>query len=144
MGASGSPRRTASQSSVVRSSSQEGSHPVGVYTFPPRHTLNVGMRSVGGSPHELAIPEEPAVGASVAAFEEFFRAERDRLSRYRRAAGATDLRIPAPRRPRRAPISQESRRAVSVSATSSASGGAATWSRSTGPTTPIAPTGCPP
>jgi hypothetical protein len=46
MGASGSPRRTASQSSVVRSSSQEGSHPVGVYTFPPRHTLNTGMGTV--------------------------------------------------------------------------------------------------
>jgi hypothetical protein len=47
LGASGSPRRTASQSSVVgRSSSQEGSRPVGVYTFPPRHTLNTGMETV--------------------------------------------------------------------------------------------------
>jgi RNA polymerase sigma-70 factor, ECF subfamily len=37
------------------------------------------MERVGSSPHELAIPEEPAVGASVAAFEEFFRAEQRRL-----------------------------------------------------------------
>jgi RNA polymerase sigma-70 factor, ECF subfamily len=37
------------------------------------------MESVGSSPHELAIPEEPPVGASVAAFEEFFRAEQRRL-----------------------------------------------------------------
>jgi hypothetical protein len=37
------------------------------------------MESVGSTPHELAIPEEPAAGASVAAFEEFFRAEQRRL-----------------------------------------------------------------
>ena len=37
------------------------------------------MESVGRSPHELAIPEDPAVGASVAAFEEFFRGEQRRL-----------------------------------------------------------------
>ena len=49
------------------------------YTFPLRHTLNTGMESVGSSPHELAVPEEPAVAASVAAFEEFFRAEQRRL-----------------------------------------------------------------
>ena len=49
------------------------------YTFPLHHSLNTGMESVGRSPHELAIPKEPAVGASVAAFEEFFRAEQRRL-----------------------------------------------------------------
>jgi RNA polymerase sigma-70 factor (ECF subfamily) len=37
------------------------------------------MERVGSSPHELAIPEEPAVDASVSAFEEFFRAEQPRL-----------------------------------------------------------------
>jgi RNA polymerase sigma-70 factor (ECF subfamily) len=37
------------------------------------------MESMGRSPHELTIPEEPAVGASVAAFEEFFRGEQRRL-----------------------------------------------------------------
>lgn len=39
----------------------------------------MSMESVGTSPHELALPEEPGVGASVAAFEEFFRAEQRRL-----------------------------------------------------------------
>jgi RNA polymerase sigma-70 factor (ECF subfamily) len=37
------------------------------------------MESVGSSPHELALPVEPRVGASVAAFEEFFSAEQRRL-----------------------------------------------------------------
>jgi RNA polymerase sigma-70 factor, ECF subfamily len=55
--------------------------PVVVYTFPPRQPLNVGMESVGSSPHELAEPEESAEGTSVAAFEEFFRAEQRRLHR---------------------------------------------------------------
>lgn len=40
--------------------SLEDSDPVVVYTFPPRHTLDVGMESVGSSRHDLAIPEEPA------------------------------------------------------------------------------------
>jgi RNA polymerase sigma-70 factor, ECF subfamily len=79
-GRTGSPpaRRSAPPWRRVNSS-LGGSDSVVVYTFPPRHTLNVGMERVGSSPHELAIPEEPAVGASVAAFEEFFRAEQRRL-----------------------------------------------------------------
>ena len=60
-------------------SSLEGSDSVVVYTFSPRHTLNTGMESMGSSPHELAVPEEPVLGASVAAFEEFFLAEQRRL-----------------------------------------------------------------
>jgi hypothetical protein len=55
----------------------------------------------------------------------------------------TGRRTALPRRPRRAPISHESRRAVSVSAKTAASGGRGRRSRSTGPTRPIAPTGCP-
>ena len=52
---------------------------VGVYTVPLRHALNTGMERLGSSPHELAMPEEPVVGPSVAAFEDFFRAEQRRL-----------------------------------------------------------------
>ena len=37
------------------------------------------MESVGSPPRELTIREEPAAGGSVAAFEEFFRAEQRRL-----------------------------------------------------------------
>jgi len=61
------------------SSSLEGSHPVGAYTFPSRHTLNTSMESVENSPHELAVLDELAVGASVAAFDEFFGSEQRRL-----------------------------------------------------------------
>ena len=38
-------------------SSPEGSDSAVVYTFAPRHTLNMDMESVGSSPHELAIVE---------------------------------------------------------------------------------------
>jgi hypothetical protein len=46
-GRTGSPRRTASRSRWIPVNSLEDSDPVVVYTSPPRHTLNVGMESVG-------------------------------------------------------------------------------------------------
>jgi RNA polymerase sigma-70 factor (ECF subfamily) len=52
-----------------------------VYTFPPRHSLKVGMGSVRNSPGGLSIREDLAVGDSAASFEEFFRAEQLRLHR---------------------------------------------------------------
>jgi RNA polymerase sigma-70 factor (ECF subfamily) len=52
-----------------------------VYTFPPRHSLNLRMASVRNSPAQLGIREELAVGGSAASFEEFFRAEQLRLHR---------------------------------------------------------------
>ncbi len=49
------------------------------YTFRLRRSLNLGMASVGNSRGELGIRGDLAVGASVASFEEFFRAEQLRL-----------------------------------------------------------------
>jgi RNA polymerase sigma-70 factor (ECF subfamily) len=52
-----------------------------VYTFPPRHSLNVGMGSVPNSPGELGIREDLAVKDSAASFEALFKAEQLRLHR---------------------------------------------------------------